>query len=67
MAPERRTRVETPHPVQPQTPNRAGHGANRCQKQSVNLTVDEALGPELHSLLQLLRIARPPLAAANAA
>jgi hypothetical protein len=63
----RRFGLEVAQPVQPQPPHRPGQGADRQQQQPGNPPEGAALVPELNGPLQLLRIERPPLAAANAA
>jgi hypothetical protein len=64
---DRRNGIQVPQPVQPQAPHRPGQGADRHQRQTADPPEGAALVPELHGLLQLQRIERPPLAPANAA
>ena len=52
----RRFWVEVPESVQPQAPHRPGQGADRHQQQPGDSPEGAALVPELHGLLQLLRI-----------
>ena len=57
--------LEIPQPTQSQSVENPRHGGERCCQQPGDVAEMEALVTEIHGLLQLLRIERPPLGAAN--
>ena len=54
-------------PAQAQAIERSGHGGEGSREQPGDVTLVEPLIAQLNSALQMLRIKRPPLGAANAA
>ncbi|KAF0653166.1 hypothetical protein L107_09526 [Cyanobium sp. Copco_Reservoir_LC18] len=58
-------RIDVAQTDQPQAPHRQGQVGDGHQQRSGDLAEGAALVPELHGLLQGLRIERPPLAEAN--
>jgi hypothetical protein len=56
---------QVPQSPQPQTAESPGNGGERCLQQPGDVPEVEPLVAEIHGVLQLLRIERPPLGAAN--
>ena len=59
--------VQIPQPPEPQAVQSSGHGGEGSRQQPGDVAQMQALMPELHGTLQVLRIERPPLGAANTA
>ena len=57
--------LEIPQPTQPQAVEKPRQGGEGSCQQPGDVPELEPLVTEIHALLQLLRIERPPLAAAN--
>ncbi len=57
--------LEIPQPPETQAVEQPGHGGEGSGQQPGDVRQVEALVTEIHGLLQLLWIERPPLAAAN--
>jgi len=59
--------LQIPQPPQAQAVQGPGHGGEGCREQPGDVTQVQPLMTQLHGTLQVLRIKRPPLGAANTA
>ena len=59
--------VQVSQPAQPQAAENPGHGGEGSDQQPGDVAEVQPLVPELYGALQVLRIERPPLGAANTA
>jgi hypothetical protein len=59
--------LQISQPPEPQAVQSSGHGGEGSRQQPSDVAHVPALVPELHGALQVLRIKRPPLGAANTA
>ena len=57
--------LEIPQPPQSQAAENPGHGGERCCQKPRDVAEVQTLMPQLYGLLQMPRIERPPLGAAN--
>lgn len=62
---QRRFGIQVPQPVQAQAPHHPSHGLDRLHRQPGDPAESAALVPEVHGLLESLRIKHPQLAAAH--
>ncbi len=67
VALDRELGFQVPQPTQPQAVENPRHGGEGRDQQPGDVAEVEALVTEIHGLLQLLRIERPPLGAENTA